>query len=113
DVAGDRAHGDQAAGVVGAGGVLGDPHAPVDDAGLRLAPQPRDLADRVGVDAGDLRGPLRRVVRDGPRERVVVGGAVGDELAVDVPVADHLVHHRVVERDVGARLELDVHVGVL
>src|SRR6185437_4575355 len=40
DVAGDRAQLDQAAGVVGAGGVLGNSHAPVDDARLGLAPHP-------------------------------------------------------------------------
>ena len=62
DVARDRAHGDQAARVVGARRVLGDPHAPVDDARARLAPQPGDVADRVGVDAADLRRALGRVL---------------------------------------------------
>ena len=64
DVAGDRAHRDQAARVVGARRVLGDPHAPVDDARAGLAPEPRDLADRVGVDAADLRRALGRVLLD-------------------------------------------------
>ena len=83
DVAGDRAHRDQAARVVGARRVLGDPHAPVDDAGAGLAPQPRDLADRGGVDAADLRGALGRVLLDELGQLAVVRDAIADELAVD------------------------------
>ena len=113
DVAGDPAHRDQAAGVVGAGGVLGDPHAPEDHARASLAPGPRDLPDHRGVDAGDLRGPFRRVVLDGVGEGLVIAGAVRDELAVGQPEPDHLVHDAVVERDVGARLELAEDVGVV
>ena len=113
DVAGDRAHGDQAAGVVRAGGVLGDAHPPVDDAGARLAPQLGDLADHVGVHAGDLRGALRRVVGDRAGQLLVVRHAGGDELAVDQPEADDLVHEPVVERHVRAGLDLAVVVGVL
>ena len=112
-VPGDRAHCDQAAGVVGAGGVLGDSHAPEDDPGGRLAPGPGHPPDDVGVHAGDLRCPLRRVVRDGRGERVVVAGTAGDEVAVGQPQPDHLVHHAVVERDVGAGLELAEDVGVI
>ena len=113
DVAGDRAQRDQAPGVVGARGVLGDPHPPVDDRGTGLAPGPGDLADGVGVHAGDLRGAFRRVVGDGAGQLVVVRRAVRDELPVDQPEPDDLVHHRVVERHVRARLELHEDVGVL
>ena len=112
-VAGDRAQRDEAAGVVGAGGVLGDPHPPVDDRGARLAPGAGDLADGVRVHAGDLRGPLGRVVGDRAGQLVVVRRAVRDELPVDQPEPDDLVHHRVVERDVGAGFELHEDVGVL
>ena len=111
DVAGDRAHRDQAAAVVGAGGVLGDAHAPVDDAGTGLS-RPGDLAD-LDVEAGDLRGQLRRVGLHGLGQLVVVGGAVRDEVAVDQAEADHLVHDPVVERHIGAGFELAEDVGVL
>src|SRR6185437_13073464 len=112
-VPGDRAHRDEAAGVVGAGGVLGDPHAPEDDTGPRLAPGPGHPPDDVGGHAGDLLGPLRRVVSDVAGQRVVVAGAAGDEAGVDQPQPDHLVHDAVVERDVGAGLELAEDVGVV
>ena len=113
DVAGDRAHRDQAARVVGAGGVLRDPHAPEDDAGVGLAPHLGDPPDHVGWNPGDLLAALGRVVGHGRGERLVVGGAVGDEVAVDQVEPDDLVHHRVVERDVGARLDLAEDVGVV
>src|SRR3954454_11086328 len=113
DVAGDRAHRDQAARVVGARRVLGDPHAPVDDTRVRLAPQAGDEPDRVGVDSGDLLGALRRVLLDDLRDLAVVGRARGDEVAVDQAEADDLVHDAVVEGDVGAGLDLAVDVGVV
>src|SRR3954449_1685378 len=113
DVAGDRAHRDQAARVVGARRVLGDPHAPVDDARVRLAPQAGSEPDRVGVDSGDLLGALRRVLLDHLRDLAVVRGARGDEVAVDQPEADDLVHDAVVEGDVRAGLDLAVDVGVV
>ena len=56
DVARDRAHGDQAARVVGAGRVLRDPHAPVDDAGARTCP-------RAGRPRGSCRRRRRRSAR--------------------------------------------------
>src|SRR6185437_8954474 len=113
DVPGDAAHGDQAAGVVGARGVLRDPHAPVDDAGLGAAPDPGDAPDEVGGHAGDLLGSLGRVVGYGGFERLVVGGALGDEVLVGQAELDHLVHDAVVERDVGAGLQLAVDVRVV
>ena len=113
DVARDRAHRDQAAGVVGAGRVLGDAHPPEDDSGVGLAPGSRHAADQVGVDAGDLLAALGRVLADGLDERLVVGGPVADELLVDETEPDDLVHHRVVEGDVGAGLELAEDVGVV
>ena len=70
-------------------------------------------ADRVGVDAGDLRGALGRVLLDQLGELAVVRRALGDELAVDQPEADDLVHDAVVEGDVGAGLDLAVDVGVV
>ena len=112
-VPGDRAHRDQAARVVGAGRVLRDPHAPVDDRGVGGAPQPRDLADRVGVHAADLRGALGRVLLHDLRELAVVRDPLGDELAVDPVVRDHLVQDPVVEGHVRAGLELAVDVGVV
>jgi hypothetical protein len=113
DMAGDRAHRDQAARVVGAGRVLGDAHAPVDDAGVGLAPEAGDEADPVGVDAGDLLGALGRVLLDDLRHLAVVVRPLGDELAVDQAEADDLVHDAVVEGDVGAGLDLAVDVGVV
>ena len=113
DVPGDRAHGDQAARVVGARRVLGDAHAPEDDPGARLAPQPRDLADRRRVDTADLRGALGRVLLDELGQLAEVGDAVADERAVDEPARDHLVQHAVVEGDVGARLDLAEDVRVV
>ena len=114
DVAGDRAHRDQAARVVGARRVLGDPHAPVDDAGAGLAPQPRDLADRGGVDAADLRRALGRVLLDELGQLAVVRSrARAMNSRSTRPSADDLVQHAVVERDVGAGLDLAEDVGVL
>src|SRR3954463_14082581 len=113
DVPGDRAHRDQAARVVRPRRVLGDAHAPVDDARVRLAPQPRDEADLVGVDARDLLGALGRVLLDDLGDLAVVRRARGDELAVDQPEADDLVHDAVVEGDVRAGLDLAVDVGVV
>ncbi len=110
---GDRAQRDQAARVVGARRVLRDPHAPEDDRGAGLAPQLRDRADQLGVDPADLRGALGRVLLHGLRELAVVRHAIADELAVDQPEPDDLVQHAVVERDVGARLDLAEHVGVV
>ena len=113
DLAGDRAQGDQAAGVVGARRVLRDAHPPVHDRALGLAPEPRDLSDRGGVDATDLGDALGRIVLDQLGELGVVRRALRDELAVDQPELDDLVHHAVVERDVGARLDLAEDVGVV
>src|SRR4051794_29371323 len=112
-VAGDRAHRDQAARVVGARRVLRDAHAPVDDARVGLAPQARDEPDLVGVDARDLLRALRRVLLDDLRDLAVVRRARGDELAVDQAEPDDLVHDAVVEGDVGAGLDLAVDVGVV
>ena len=79
-----------------------------------VSPQRRaDLADRVRVDAADLRRPLGRVVAHHRGERAVVVDALGDELAVDEAAPDHLVEHAVVEGDVRARLDLAEDVGVL
>ena len=113
DVAGDRAQRDQAAGVVRAGGVLGDPHPPEDHAGAGLAPDPGDPADDVGGDPGDLFGPFRRIVPNGLGESLVVAGPPGDVVVVHQVQPDDLVHHGVVEGHVGARLELAVDVGVV
>src|SRR5690349_2666315 len=113
DVPGDRAQRDQATGVVGAGGVLGDPHAPVDDARLGLAPYPGNPPDQVGGHAGDLLGALRRVVGHGALERLVVRGSRLDEGVVGQAQPDDLVHDGVVEGDVGAGLELAVDVRVV
>src|SRR5699024_9706748 len=106
DVAGDRAHRDQAARVVGSGGVLRDAHAPVDDAGAGLSPQPGNLPDDLGVDTGDLGDLIGWVGLDGLGQRVVVGGAVRDEVPVHETQPNHFMHDGVVEGHVGAGLEL-------
>src|SRR6478672_2073922 len=62
DVAGDRAQRDQAAGVVCAGGVLRDPHAPVHDGRVRLSPDLRDIAQHGRRDPADLSCALGRVL---------------------------------------------------
>ena len=113
DVAGDRAHGDQAARVVGPRRVLGDPHPPEDDRGTGPAPQLGDVADRVRVHAADLAGALRRVVAHQLGQRVEVRDPLGHERAVDEVAPDQLVQDAVVEGDVGARLDLAEDVGVL
>ena len=93
--------------------MLRDAHAPVDDARAAGPPQPRHLADRVGVHAADLRGALGRVLLHDLRQLAVVRHALGDELAIDPVVRDHLVQDPVVEGHVRAGLQLAVDVGVV
>ena len=113
DVAGDRAQRDQAARVVGAGRVLGDPHAPEDEARARLAPHARHAPDQVRVELADLAGALGRVLLHGLHQRLVVRRAPLDEVAVDQVEPDQLVHQPVVEGHVRARLQLAEDVGVV
>ena len=79
-----------------------------------LAPEPRDLADRVGVDAADLRGALGRVLLHRAwRARRSSSTRSAMNSRSTSPSRDHLVHDAVVEGDVGAGLDLAVDVGVV
>ena len=69
------------------------------------------MTDRVGIDAADRRHRLRAVAFDVPAQLVIADGAALDELAVDQILGDDDVHHRVEQRDIGVRLELQVAVG--
>src|SRR5690606_40162691 len=60
NLAGDERQADEAAGIVGAVDVLRDAHAPEDDRGPGRRVEPRDGADRVGIDAADRGHRLRR-----------------------------------------------------
>ena len=86
-------HGPQRAGV-GAAGV-----------GLRRAP------DHAGRHAGDFRRALGRVGLDRGADFLKVVGALGEECPVLKTLGEDVLQHRRVERDIGARLHLEVDVG--
>ena len=112
DLAGRERQRDQAAGVVGAVHVLRDAHAPEDHRRLRRRVEPRDLADRLRVDAADRRHRFRRELLHVLGERLVAGRAIADERLVDEALLDDDVQHRVEQRDVGVGIELQVVGGV-
>ena len=70
---------------------------------LRRGVKPRDLADRLRVDAADRRHGFRRELLHVLGERLVARRAVADERLVDEAFLDDDVEHRVEQRDVGVR----------
>ena len=112
DLAGGKRQCDQATRVVGAVNMLRDPHAPEDHRAFRCRVQPRDLANRLGIDAADRRHQLRRKLLDVFGERFVTGGAVANERLVDQPLFDDDVQHRVEQRDIRIGIELEIVSGV-
>src|SRR5262249_6805174 len=64
DLAGDERQRDQAAGIVGAVGVLRHAHAPEDDRAFGAGVGASDFTQRVGLDAADRRHLVGREVLD-------------------------------------------------
>ena len=106
DLAGQHAQRNEAACVVGAVHVLRDAHAPQDHRGLRCCEQPRHFANRFRRDAADRRHRFGTVFRDVILNFVVSARAIGNERLRRETFVDDRVHHRVQERNVGVRLEL-------
>ncbi len=111
DLARHQRQRDQAARVVGAVHVLRHAHAPQDHRAAGGRVEPRDMADRLRVDAADRRHRLGAVGGDIAFELVVADRAAVDEVAIDQPLGDDHMHHRVQQRDVGIRLELQEAIG--
>ena len=112
DLTGHQRQRDQATGIVGAVDALGYSHAPEDDRAFRSGVNPRDGADGFGINAADSGHGLRREVSQGIPQRVIPLGVAGDVLRIDEVFFDDGVHHRVEQRDVRARLELQEVVRV-
>ena len=108
DLPGHQRQRDQAPGIIGAVDVLRDPHAPEDHRALRRREETGDLADRLRGNAAHRRHRLGAVTLDVRLELIEAARAIVDEARRDEPFFDDRVHHRVEQRDVGVRLELQV-----
>ena len=113
DVTGEERQVDEREDVVDGVVVLGDPERPAElcAAGVRVGV--RELADRVGRNAGDALRLLERPRLDRLAVRLVAGRRALDELGVREAGVDDLARHRVRERDVGADVEPEPEVGPL
>ena len=105
-----QGQGDEAAGIVGAVGMLGDAHAPVDDGVLRRAEGLGDQANRFGVHAADLCDAFGRVVRHARFEGFKIFRVLGHIVFVHQTLGQDGVHHGVVESDVSARFDAAVEI---
>ncbi len=112
DVAGHQREGDQAAGVVGPVGVLGDAHPPEDHGRLGRPEDAGHLADPLRRDATQLRRRLGAVGLQGLGQALEALGPLPDIIPVDQVLFDQDMHHRVVEGDVGAGIDLEEMVGM-
>ena len=105
---GEHRQRDEAACVVGAVYVLRDAHAPQDHRGTRLGEEPRHGANDRSVDAADGRHCLRAERGDVLLQRIVAARAVMNERLRSEPFFDDRMHHRIQQRDIGVRLELQI-----
>jgi hypothetical protein len=69
-------------------------------------------ADPLGGHAADPGGPFGRAVAHALAQRLVAHGVRRHEGVVDVPAGDELVQYRAEQRDVRARAERQVHIGL-
>ncbi len=112
DLAGHQGERDEAARVVGAVHVLRDAHAPQDHRTFRRGIGTRHLADRFRRDAAVGRHRLRAEALRVLLEGFESGGALADELRVHEVLLEDRVDHRVEERHVHVRRELQHAPGV-
>ena len=112
-VAGEQHQVDEGEDVVDGVVVLGDAQRPADHRPRRGRQRMREVADRVGRDAGLPFRVLERVRLDLRRVRLEVGGRPLDELAVLEAGRDDLPRDGVGERDVAADVEPEPAVGPL
>ena len=113
----DRAGGEMevadGVGVPGAVGALVEPHRPAAHPLPRVGDHPCGGAN-VGLgDAGDVGDPLRWIVGEEFGHIAPTLGVLGDEIGVDVPAFDEQVQDPVQQRQVGARFDRQVQVGLL
>ena len=113
DVAGEQRQVDEAAGVVGAGDVLRDAHAPEDHGAVGASVGPRHVDHLLLRHPGQARHQARRVGDHRVAQAVEGLGAFFNELGVVQLLADDDVHQAVKERHVGAGVEAYVVVGVV
>jgi len=93
--------------------VLGDPERPAELRAVGARVRVRELADRVGRNAGDALGLHERPRLDRRAVLLVAGRRARDELLVHEPGRDDLATHGVRERDVRADVDAEPEVGPL
>ena len=92
--------------------VLRNAHAPENDRGFAAGVSARHFAQRFGRDAAQRRHRLGREALGIFLQRLVVVGAVLDEVFVHQAFVDDGVDHRVQHRHVHIRLELQIAPGM-
>ena len=113
DIAGEQRKVHQAHHALGALHVLGDAEAVYAERGCLARIESRCLADPLGSDAAHWRYALGRPGLDEAAIGLPVRDARRNEVGVDQPFADHRVSQRIQQRDVGARSQLQVQLGLL
>ena len=103
---------DEATGVVRAVDMLRDAHSPENDRGARTRVKPRHLAQRLGGNPADLCHLLRREGAKAFLECLEALRVAGDVLLVREAFLHDRVEHGVQHRDVRARLEGEMPMGV-
>ena len=112
-VAGQQCERNQTAGIIRPEDVLGDPHSPEQDRALRSPEHSSHFTNLPGIDSADLRCTLRCVGKHRLSQGLEIVGPRSDKVLIDESLFYDDVHHRVIEGDIGPRLDPAVIVRVV